>query len=387
MAETVADLAFGPNKADNAGYFANIAKNTFGTLLNDSPLPTFHYPALRALVRNAYPTTSAHKQSQIVDMLGQNVGDLFTGGQAELNKVSIGATPGEYAHYASRKPQEYSQLVRRIGEGDTFKRYARIAKNLVDRVSIEGSEGYASFPMVEGKAGGRVEPLPGYTGKITLAAKFIQPGTDVTDTTIPKKVESEVSADYFSYLAANPERGIYNAMYLNEVQWLKDIRWGGDLALPRRGNDQQYFRSMELAPENQSMQPVEQELMNKFTDGVYAIYASHDQNWDPLKDKRETVDSIMGRKYDSHFFCENSLQADGVWPYPDPDRWYSSADVNFLGFRPPYDSYTQPNDPSRFNPVFKTLSPQDQLRSNMEAGFSSWQLPLSNNTFPKRIDY
>ncbi len=353
-------------------------------LIAPEPVRSNDIPGLRALVKAQFPHVGPQKQAKILEAAKPHLGSFFTGGLP----ADIAATFGLQGGYASnaKTTREYSNSIAMLARNEKLRDHLNYFKEKAYRASEpEGAEGFGSFPSNEGKVGGRVPMVEGFGDKQTLAAKYIQPGTDVLDTTIHKKVESEVNADFFNYLAANPERGIYNAMYLQDMQYQKEVRFGGDLALPRSGDDQLYFQSIKLNPQYDNQQAVEMELMDKFETELYAIYASKDQNWDPLHDRRMTHDPIMDRTYNSHFVCANSLMADGKWPYPDPDEAHSSGFVNRLGFKPVNDAWLQPSEPSKWLPTQKQLSTAEQLRKNQELGFSSWQLPASYNSFPYTV--
>jgi hypothetical protein len=326
-------------------------------------------PGLRALVKAQFPKLTGHQQAKIVENASGHLGSLFTGGVSGQLFDKLGFY-GPYPAKA-RNMQEYSEAINRLSQAQHTKDYLEYFKGLTFQKSEpEGQIGFSGIQEVQ------------VTGKQTLSSHFVQPGTDALDTTIPKKVESEVQADFFNYLAANPEHGIYNAMYLQDMQYQKEVRYAGDLALPRSGNDQLYLRSFELAPQNDNQQPVQMELMDKFETDLYSVYASKDPNWDPLHDKRLGHDPIMDRTYVSHFVCANSLMADGVWPYPDPDKTHSSAFVNTVGFKPLNDAWLQPSLASKWLPTVTQLSASEQLKEYEESGFASFQRPVSYNSFP-----
>ncbi len=260
------------------------------------------------------------------------------------------------------------------------------AKDQAEKTSVEGSQGYNSFkstpfPTVQS---GDVDTSARIAEKVTLGARQILPGTSYMDTTIPQKVQSQVEADYFTYVSANPENGIYNGMYLMDKQWEKEVKNRDPMAWPRSGDDQLYFPGFELIPEYRNQQPVAMELMDMFEQKLYGVYASHDYSADPLKTRRTQYDAITGQVYESSFMPEVSLVGDGngSGSYIDPEQPVSSAEMNYLGMRPSYDSYVQPDEPSRFIPIEKRLSTQEQLVMNIQSGFAGWQVPLSYNTFP-----
>ncbi len=346
------------------------AEILFGNFAKRIPVAETHMPGLRALVRNQFPKLSVHQQARIVESARPWLGGLFTGGFAADVMDTIGLK-GKYAADA-KSPEEFSEAIGLLASSNEAQGYLNYFADQALRSGGEGSVGFGDAQTANA----------GVAGKQTLSAHFIQPGADALDTTIPKKVESEVAADFFSYFAANPEHGIYNAMYLQDEQWKKQIRFGGELALPRSGYDQQFFQSFDLLPQRENSQPVEMELFAGFERDLYALYAAKDPRWDPLKDLAPHHDPIMGVTRVSHFCPSNSLRGDGDRFYPDPDDPHSSAEVNRLGFRPVNDAWQFPDEPSRWLPVVTQEAPAEKLAINALVGFSSWQRPTSWDSFP-----
>jgi hypothetical protein len=354
------------------------------------PVENLHLPAISSLVRNQYPSLSTHQRNKVVDIARQHFGSLFNGDFSSNATVlaSLGFLQPDIPAKAPNSA-EYARRIQVLAQSETAKDIIKYAKEMAERSSVEGQQGYGSFPQTDFKVN---ENQPANQARVaekqTLAATFIDPGTDVVDSTIPKKVESQVNMDFFSYYGANPEKGMYNNSYLQQMQWEKEVRYKDPMFLPCRGDDQLYFPGFELRPGLQNQQPVEEELLEKLTNDVYAIYASHDYTSDPLGIRREVHDSFTGRTYVSSFRPENSSWADGEGkPYSDPEQpgFWSPAEINFLGFRPKEDSYMEPYEPSRFLPTVTRQSAEDQLMEYQQFGPSSFSGPLSYNTFPKAI--
>lgn len=344
--------------------------------ITEEAVADVHLPGLRALIKKQFPELKAQQQTRILEAARPYVGGWFSGGKTDAIKGllnDIGLTDG-YPGQATTQT-EYSNAINGLARNADVKSWLEAFKNEASFNTPEGSPGYGSWPQTE---------KGDVAGKQTLSAHYVIPGTDMLDTTIPKKVESEVQADFFSYWSTNTDAGIYNALYLQDKQWEKEVRFGGDLAEPRSGYDQQYFPAMDLLPQRENQQPVYMELLDKFETDFYAIAASHDKSWDPLKDLAPTHDPIMNRTYMSHFKCANSLEGDGKWPYADPDDPHSSAYVNEMGFKPMNDAWQFPDKPSRWLPVTKQFTEAEQLKKTQQMGFDSWQLPKSFDSFPER---
>jgi len=306
--------------------------------LTPSKVSREHLPALRALISQTFPTLKNNPQarSRLESVASQVLGDKLGG---YLN--------------GKQSMSEYANGVNLLSQDQ------RLINNLKFIKKLSDTKNPPSQPQGPLESFGDQQPDQQYWrnqqgevgGKITLAAHFIQAGAQELDTTIPKKVESAVSGDLFSFWAPNPENGVYNGMYLQDCQWEKEVHFKEELALPRSGDDQLYFQSFHLLPQFDNIQPVEVELMDMLEDKMYAIYQAHNQNLDPLHDKQLRVDPIMNREQYSRFIPEVILEADGKYPYPDPDDPQGPGFMNRVGFRPINDSFRDMQERSRYENV------------------------------------
>lgn len=293
-------------------------------------------PALRALITQSFPELRNNPQARasIEQVAGQVMGDRLNGYLKSATSMS-----------------DYSNQVNAASRDPIIRGNLQLFKKLAERREVKGSTGYNPEATLQSFGNAQPEKPTGAAGKVTLAAHFIQAGAQQLDTTIPKKVESAVTGDLFNYWAPNPERGVYNGMYLNDMQWEKEVRFTEPLQLPRSGDDQLYFQSFQLLPQYENSQPVDMEMMDRFTDQMYAIYAAHDYSWDPLHDKQSSVDPIMDRSMYSEFIPEVTLQGDGKYMYPDPEEPQGPGYMNRVGFKPKNDSWRNPDEKSKFKNV------------------------------------
>ncbi len=324
-------------------------------------------PALRSLIKKQFPNLNKnpHTRAQIEAATAQFAGGILN---PYFNKSTSMYDYANSINYISKNNENIKDLL-------------NIVRENVELNQVEGSQGFRSYPSSEGNVGQNVGSSEAYAGKITLAARFIQPGAESMDTTIPKKVESVVQGDLFNYYAPNPEHGMYNGVFLNDEQWKKNIRFAEPLALPRPGDDQLYFNSWKLDPFYRNQQPVELELQDMLEEKVYSLYASQNQNIEPsIKDKEMKYEPIMEREQNSFLIPAATLQGDtqinprvGTWqPYFDPNQSRSSAFMNYIGFKPSYDTWSNPNEPTRFDPIQLILPPNyslSQIDANGEQSY------------------
>lgn len=326
-----------------------------------TPVSKEAQPALRALIRHTFPdlNRNPHLRAKIEAFAAQSGGHILNSAISRAKTM-----------------EGYSNVTNQLLSNDMYKNFLKEVRKYAEKTTPEAQHGYgqvSELPVAEGqfqeeRTSGRV------TGKQTLSARFVQPGDNAFDTTIPKKVESMVSGDIFNYYAPNPENGALNGLFLNDMQWEKDIHNRRPLDLPRSGDDQLYFPSWQLDPRYQNQQPVLLELEEAFQDNLYASYMAQNQSVDFLRDQQIKRDPIMDTVSQSYMQPEITLQGDGVRFYPDPEQPRSSAFVNHVGFRPIYDSYRNPTQPSRFNPPTLIMSPQDALRLVEVNGFQAYSL-------------
>lgn len=328
-------------------------------------------PALRALIKKQFPELNKkpHVRAKIESEAQRFAGSLINPTIESANGVS-----------------EYANAVNYLSRNPNIKDLLNVVKETVElQQEPEGAQGFKSFPSSQGNVGQNLGATEGYAGKVTLAAKYVQPGMQAFDTTLAKKVESKVQGDFFNFVAPNQENGFYNGIYLNDMQYEKEVRYKEPLALPLPGDDQtNYFPSWELNPKYDNQQPVLMELEDKFEEQLYGIYAAHDMNIDFLRDqqiKREPIEQEWQKNY---LVPELTLTADnpdqlqktepGTWqPYRDPDQPRSSAYMNFVGERPLVDSWRNPNVPTNFLPTTLTWPPQqifDMVEANGAQAFS-----------------
>jgi hypothetical protein len=334
------------------------------------PVPQKYVPALRALVKKQYPKLPPHELNAIVEEARDYMGPVFGEGRTtpNLDAKEFNAF-GEYIYGFGRTVppfgtlQQYSDGVNLLSTNPQVTKEIEYFKDAATKKQVQGSMGYGSEVNPAFTQPGQVQ------GKQTLSAYYVQPGTEALDTPIAKKVDSVVNSDFFSYFAANPEHGEYNAMYLQDQQWKKEVRFAGKDVLPRRGNDQQYQLSFKIAPQNAAQQPVEYEMMDKVERDIYAAMTRHNNNLSPLKDKHLYFEPIMGGNYEGYMFPAVARDADGVWPYPSPEQPHSSAYVNAVGFKPQADTWVDPYERSRFLGLPPTLSAQQQVAMTDEAGY------------------
>ena len=353
------------------GKFADLLSNVRGfknVFAPAAPVKQEHLPGLRALIKKQFPNAGIHERGKIEERVKPHIGptlDSILGNATDMNS---------YAN-AINNASKYNPNIEHL---------LNLGKSVVSEANVEGSQGYQSFPSSDGGFGTRVNALPSGVGsaKQTVSAYQINPGADALDTTIPKKVESSVNGDYFNYLAANPENGEYNVMYLMDKQWEKEVKYANPLDLPRSGDDQQYFLSMSLLPQNDNQQNVEMELTEKYTDAFYALQmkladAESKGSVDILKDSYDYHDPLMNRLHYGHFKSVDDLEGDSLFLgknpdnvyYPDPEQPQSSAFMNKVGFRSIYDSWTDPYQKSRFDDIDLVFSSKDQYGQWLKGGF------------------
>lgn len=326
-------------------------------------------PGLRALIRNQFPDLAKkpHVRAKIEAETARFAGSILN---PYFEKVKGIEDYANAVNYLSKNEPRVKKLL------DVTRESVEIQDQ------VEGAQGFRSFPSSEGNVGQSAGVTEGYAGKITLASRFIQPGSQAVDTTIQKKVESVVSGDLFNFYAPNPENGMYNGMFLNDAQWEKDIHFKEPLNLPRSGDDQLYFPSWRLNSKYENEQPVLMELEDMYQDKLYAIYAAHDEKIDFLRDKQLQIDPIFNQERFSYMVPSITLQGDnqgrskeGTWkPYPDPEQPRSSAFVNYVGFKPEADTWRNPSESTRFEPIDLAFPPRSALQLVETNGFQDYCL-------------
>lgn len=295
-------------------------------------------PALRQIIKHQLPNAKPHERIKIEDIASKILGSPFS----ELSQ--------------KENMNDYLHEVNRLGQARSVTDTIKLLSKLIDSVNNEYGRAPTQYENSD------------LAAKQTLAARFIQPGAEILDTTIPKKLESIIAGDLFNYWADGNGDGVYNGLYLNDAQYNKDVRFREPLNLPRSGDDQLYFPGWVIDPRYANEQPVELELTDKFTNDFYALYAASDKKWDPLRDKQYELEPIMGKVQYSEMIPEITLMGDGPYMYKDPEDPQSSAFNNRVGMRPIQDSFRNPTQPSRFDNVELIIPPDKMLNMVLTQG-------------------
>lgn len=294
-------------------------------------------PALRQIINKELPNAKPHERAKI----------------EEISKFFLG---NQFFTLSQKKDmQSYLNELNRLGKSGQVTGSIRLIQKLLDE-SINNQEG--RLPSEN--------ELRDVAGKQTLSARFIQGGSEILDTTIPKKLESIIAGDLFNYWSDGNGNGIYNGVYLTDAQWNKEVRYKEPLNLPRSGDDQLYFPGFVLDPKYDNEQPVDVELTDKFTNDFYALYASQDQKWDPLRDKQVEIEPIMQAIQRSFMIPEIAIVGDGHYMYKDPDEPQSSGFNNYVGMRSYKDSWRNPTQPSRFDNPTELIIPANQMLETVQ---------------------
>lgn len=306
------------------------------------PVEINHIPALRAIIKHQFPKASIHQRAK----LEANVAPI------------LGAKMRSYLK-GNESMSAYANAIKLASDDPNLKKALDVFANLSIRKEVEGSQGFGTWPSTEGKNVG---------GKETLSAHFIQASTESFDTPVAVKVESTVNGDYWNYWGPN-EHGLYDGMFLNEEQWLKDVKYkdNGDI-LPRSGDDQLYFPGFVLNEAYANQQPVELDLEDKFETDLYMLQAENWQGWNPLDDKQYAYEPIMSRRQHNRFIP--ALPVPGKFK-KDPDRpqGFASAFNNKVGLRPSTDSFRNPISIPAQRPNPLALNPNLAYNLEMQDAF------------------